>query len=34
MTAPLGINLPAVPPLAHFALRLEVVAWRVVPVAG
>jgi uncharacterized protein YqjF (DUF2071 family) len=34
MTAPLGIELPAVAPLAHFAARLEVVAWRVVPVSG
>jgi uncharacterized protein YqjF (DUF2071 family) len=34
ITAPLGIELPALPPLAHFARGLEVVAWPLVPVAG
>jgi uncharacterized protein YqjF (DUF2071 family) len=28
MTAPLGIQLPSLPPLVHFARRLDVVAWR------
>jgi uncharacterized protein YqjF (DUF2071 family) len=27
MTEPLGIRLPSMPPLAHFARRLDVVAW-------
>lgn len=30
MTAPLGLALPAMEPLCHFARRLEVVAWPVV----
>jgi uncharacterized protein YqjF (DUF2071 family) len=32
MTEPLGIRLPEIPPVAHFARRLDVIAWRVVPV--
>jgi uncharacterized protein YqjF (DUF2071 family) len=32
MTEPLGIRLPDTAPLAHFARRLDVIAWRVVPV--
>ncbi len=34
MTDPLGIKLPDIPPLAHFARYLEVLAWQVVPVDG
>jgi uncharacterized protein YqjF (DUF2071 family) len=34
MTKPLEIDLPKVPPLAHFARHLEVIAWRMVPVEG
>jgi len=33
MTAPLGIELPALPPLVHFARRLDVVAWGLEPLA-
>jgi uncharacterized protein len=32
MTEPLGIELPEVSPVAHFARQLEVVAWGVEPV--
>jgi uncharacterized protein len=32
MTAPLAIKLPDMPPLAHFARYLEVVAWGIAPV--
>jgi len=31
MTRPLGIILPETLPLAHFARRLDVVAWRITP---
>ena len=34
MTGPLAIELPKVPPLAHFVRHLEVIAWRMVPVAN
>lgn len=34
MTLPLGLELPATPPILHFARSLEVVAWSVVPQAG
>ena len=34
MTAPLGIKLPDVEPLLHFAKHLEVAAWAPVKVAG
>lgn len=32
MIRPLEIDLPKMPPLAHFARHLEVIAWRMVPV--
>jgi uncharacterized protein YqjF (DUF2071 family) len=34
MTAPVGIELPASPPLLHFARRLDVVAWLPQPLAA
>jgi hypothetical protein len=33
MTAQLGVALPATPPLALAAAPIEVVAWRIVPIA-
>jgi hypothetical protein len=30
MTDPLGLGLPAAPPLLHFARRLDVMAWNLV----
>jgi hypothetical protein len=34
MTLPLGIKLPDIAPLAHFARRIDVIAWTVESVAS
>jgi uncharacterized protein YqjF (DUF2071 family) len=34
MTAGLGVVLPDIAPLLHFSKRLDVVAWRIRPIAG
>jgi len=34
MTQPVGIKLPETAPLAHFARRLDVIAWTVEPIAS
>jgi hypothetical protein len=34
MTQPLGIKLPELTPVAHFARRLDVIAWNVEPLTS